>query len=391
MGFLLVLLLAGCQSDSLMLTPASPVTTVKTMPVTAAVLITEPETTLPAIPEPSEPETTVPVETAPTETEPEKTIPENTEPPETEPLPTQIPETEPEITHPPATEPEPTVPKVTEPPVTVELTEEAAIPNHITAEASGSKVKSNDYAIIDYSNTEDGYVMVQYSAETESKLKAQVKGPVTTYTYTLTPKQWAAFPLSDENGAYQISIYENVTGSKYAVVLSLSVTVQMEDEFAPFLRSNQYVDFDSAPNTVAKAKSLCAGVSDPLKKVEKVYDFVVGMTYDTQLANTVTSGYTPNLDRVLSRMSGICFDYAALMTGMLRSQGVPAKLVVGYAGNAYHAWISVWSESTGWVDGVIYFDGASWKRMDPTFASSGGADMLEYIGNGSNYTAKYFY
>ncbi len=340
----------------------------------------------------------------------EPTLPEKTEPsvphsqavtePPSEPTAPQTPEpaTDP-VTDPvtdPATDPatDPVTPP-TEPPETretVQLPEEAAIPNSITAQASGIKVKSNEYAAIDYSNTKDGYVMVQYTGSTQSRLKAQVKGPVTTYTYNLTPGQWAAFPLSDENGDYQISIYENVVDSKYALVLSASISVNMKDEFAPFLRSNQYVNFDNAPNTVAKARSLTAGVSDPLKKVERIYDFVVGgMTYDKELAATVQSGYTPRLDSVLAKMSGICFDYAALMTGMLRSQGVPAKLVVGYAGDAYHAWIHVWSESTGWVDGVIYFDGVNWKRMDPTFASSGGSGMLEYIGNGNNYIAKYFY
>ena len=234
--------------------------------------------------------------------------------------------------------------------------------------------------------------MVCYTATTSQKLKAQVKGPRTTYTYSLTPGVWSAFPLSDENGDYQISVFENVVDSKYAVVLSATVSVSMEDEFAPFLRSNQYVNFDNAPRTVGKAAALTAGVSNPLKKVEIIYDFVVGgMTYDEALAQSVKSGYTPDLDSVLNKMTGICFDYAALMTGMLRSQGVPAKLVIGYAGDAYHAWIHVWSETDGWVDGVIWFDGTSWKRMDPTFAVTGGSDMLEYIGSGSNYTAKYFY
>jgi transglutaminase-like putative cysteine protease len=79
------------------------------------------------------------------------------------------------------------------------------------------------------------------------------------------------------------------------------------------------------------------------------------------------------------------------MTGMLRSQGVPTKLVVGYAGDAYHAWINVYSEDTGWIDGVIYFDGAKWMRMDPTFAANGGSDIMDYIGNGTNYSGKYFY
>ena len=246
--------------------------------------------------------------------------------------------------------------------------------------------------MIYYSNTEDGYVMVQYTRDTDKRLKVRVQGPETTYTYNLTPHQWAAFPLSDENGEYKITVYRNVEGQSYASVLSLKITVTMEDEFAPFIRSNQYVNFDSAPRTVAKAASLTSGMSDPLKKVEAIYNYVVNnMTYDKELAANVTSGYLPDLDSVLNKMSGICFDYAALMTGMLRSQGVPTKLVIGYAGDVYHAWINVYSESTGWVDGVIYFDGVAWKRMDPTFAATGGADIMDYIGNGTNYSAKYFY
>ena len=135
-------------------------------------------------------------------------------------------------------------------------------------------------------------------------------------------------------------------------------------------------------------------MTDPLDKVAAIYDFVVkNLTYDKQLAATVQSGYLPVLDSVLAKKTGICFDYAALMTGMLRSQGVPCKLVVGYAGTAYHAWISVYSEKTGWVEGVVYFDGVSWQRMDPTFASSGkqSASIMQYIGDGKNYTAKYLY
>ena len=96
---------------------------------------------------------------------------------------------------------------------------------------------------------------------------------------------------------------------------------------------------------------------------------------------------------VLAQKKGICFDYAALMTAMLRSQDIPTKLVVGYTGNLYHAWINVYLEGQGWVDNVIYFDGNSWKLMDPTFASSGGQsqEIMQYIGTGSNYKAKYSY
>lgn len=270
----------------------------------------------------------------------------------------------------------------------------AALPQVMTAVASNVHVKKNAKAVIDYSNAKEGYVMVQYIAKTSQRLKVQVKGPTTQYTYNLLPGEWESFPLSDGNGSYQITIYQNVAGNKYASVLSLSTEVTLVDEFSPFLHSNQYVDFDAAPKSVEKATELTKGLTSTLKKVEAVYDYVVmGLSYDKVMAAGVKSGYLPVLDEVLEKKSGICFDYAALMTGMLRSQGVPCKLVVGYAGAAYHAWISVWSEETGWVDGVVYFNGTSWQRMDPTFASSGKGSqaIMAYIGNGKNYSAKYFY
>lgn len=259
---------------------------------------------------------------------------------------------------------------------------------------SGGQKAQNEYAVIDYSNSGNGNVMVNYTGTASGRIKVQVAAPSVTYTYDLAPGIWTTFPLSEGNGNYKVTVYENVSDSKYATVLSSSFQVTLNSELAPFLSPNQYVDYGGAASTLAKAAELAGGVDDPIEKVEKVYDFVVGnLTYDTQKAASVKSGYLPVLDSVLSSGKGICFDYAALMAGMLRSQGVPCKLVVGYAGTAYHAWISVWTEGEGWIDGVIYFDGSTWHRMDPTFASANGSSdsIMEYIGNGSNYSKKYQY
>ena len=271
----------------------------------------------------------------------------------------------------------------------------AALPLNITPVASGTAVKKTDKAIIDYSNVVDGYVMVKYTASTTKALKAQVKGPSgVTYTYNISAGKWAVFSLSDGSGSYQVSVFENVSGSKYATVASVTFEAKLKNEFAPFLLPNQYVDYSNAPKTLAKAKELTAGTTDPLAKVKAVYNFVVTtLTYDQAKAAGVKSGYLPVLDRVLSEKKGICFDYAALMAAMLRSQDVPCKLVVGYAGKAYHAWINVYSEESGWIDAAIYFDGTNWNLMDPTFASSGkqSAAIMDFIGDGKNYTAKYIY
>lgn len=277
-----------------------------------------------------------------------------------------------------------------------------ALPAGLMPVASGTLVKQNSRAVIDYSNTKDGYVMVRFTGTTQTRIKVQVSGPSAAsglkYTYDLPVGVWTTFPLSDGNGQYTVTVLENTSGTKYAQVVSQSFQAAMTDEFAPFLRPNQYVNYEVAPNTVAQAAQLVGGETDLLKKVEKIYNFVVNnFTYDHQLANTVKSGYLPVLDNVLAARKGICFDYAALMTGMLRSQGVPCKLITGYvptnSGTAYHAWISVWSQETGWVEGAIYFNGSSWQRMDPTFASSShsSASIMQYIGNGSNYSQKYCY
>ena len=269
-----------------------------------------------------------------------------------------------------------------------------AVNNMLLPVASGKTVKENTRVTIDYSNTQDGYVMVNFTGTTKTRLKVQVIGPATTYTYNLNVGEWTTFPLSDGNGDYTVSVLENTTGSKYAQVLAAKFKVSLADEFAPFLRPNQYVNYAVAANTIAKAKELAGGETDHLKLVEIIYNYVVNnFTYDKQLAATVKSGYLPVLDNVLAAKKGICFDYAGLMTGMLRSLGVPCKLVVGYAGTAYHAWISVWSAETGWVDGAIYFDGSVWQRMDPTFASSskGSEAIMQYIGDGKNYSVKYVY
>ena len=277
----------------------------------------------------------------------------------------------------------------------VALASTPAVSSMLVPVASGTLVAQNNQAQIDYSNTADGYVMVRYTASTTKRLKVQVKGPTTTYTYNITPGDtWTTFPLSDGNGTYQVVVYENTSGSKYATVLSQSVSVTLKDEFAPFLRPNQYVDYEHAVKTVAKAKELTAGKTETLDKVAAVYDFVIqNITYDKQLAATVQSGYLPVLDSVLEKKTGICFDYAALMTAMLRSQGIPTKLEIGYSGDIYHAWISTWLNEKGWVDNIIQFDGKSWELMDPTLAanSDNKEDVKEYIGNGEHYVLQYSY
>ena len=170
--------------------------------------------------------------------------------------------------------------------------------------------------------------------------------------------------------------------------------MKLRDEFLPFLYSNQYVNFTSESATVAKGKEITAACTTDLEKVTAIFNWVTAnFTYDYDLAANPPTGYLPVVDQVLEKRKGICFDYAAVMSAMLRSQGIPCKLVIGYAGTIYHAWINVYIQGVGWVRNFIYFDGEHWTLMDPTFVSTGKGSpaIMRYVTNPDNYSAKFAY
>ena len=257
--------------------------------------------------------------------------------------------------------------------------------------ASGVTVYSNALAEIDASNTSEGYIMVKYKG-TNQKVKLQMTGSNgVTYTYTLNGG-YETFPLSAGSGSYKVGIYENVSGNQYAVALSETISSSITNPNGPYLYPNQYVNFNAGSQVVAKAKQLAEGCSTDLDVVTKVYNYATTITYDYNKANSVQSGYVPNPDTIMANGTGICLDYACVMASMLRSQGIPTRLEVGYAGSAYHAWISTYITDIGWVNGVIEFDGTNWSLMDPTFAASASDTTLKnFIGDGTNYKTKYIY
>lgn len=261
---------------------------------------------------------------------------------------------------------------------------------------TGVTVYSNAKAAIDASNLAEGYLLVKYTGGKDVKIKVQItRDGGTTYTYNLDNKGAAEiFSLTEGDGDYTVKVYENTTGAKYAQAYSTTVTMKLRNQFLPFLYPNQFVSYTEGSAVVKKAAELTKSDTTDLARIQRIYDFVTqSFSYDYELAKTVQSGYLPDVDKVLAAKKGICFDYAAVMAAMLRSRNIPCKLVVGYAGTIYHAWIDVYIEGVGWVDKVIYFDGVTWTLMDPTFVSSGNHSdsIMTYVTTDSNYTAKYIY
>ncbi len=267
-------------------------------------------------------------------------------------------------------------------------------PQALRPEASGTAAYGNDLVTVDASHADNGYFMVRYQGE-NPKVKLKVTGPnQSEYIYLLSGSgEFETFPLPCGSGGYQIQVLENAGGDMYATAFSTEISAAIEDEFSPFLYPNQYVNFTESSLAVAKGSELAEGVYSDLEAIENIYHFVTEeITYDEEKAESVSYGYLPDIDETLSSKKGICFDYASLMCAMLRTQRIPTKLEVGYSGEAYHAWISAYTAEKGWVDGIIQFDGKSWKLLDPTLAANNSSSSVKkYIGDASNYVVKYSY
>lgn len=262
-------------------------------------------------------------------------------------------------------------------------------------EASGSTVYQNDAGtiVLDASHTEDGYVMIKYTGEAD-KVQVQITDPDNVRTpFPLKIGEYEAVDFTDGDGQYQVSVLEHTSGDDYGVGLSKTLDIKLSDEFEPFLYPNQYCDYKADATCVKKGMELSEKSSDDLNFIQNVYNYVTkNIKYDEAMAENIPDNYVPDPDATMKSGKGICLDYASLTAAMLRSQKVPTKVEVGYSGNAYHAWISVWTKETGWVDKIIRFDGSTWTLMDPTLgANNDNASVKKYISDGSNYTLQFTY
>jgi len=235
-------------------------------------------------------------------------------------------------------------------------------------EASATVVYADAGVTIDASHTDQGYVMIRCEPS-EKRLKARIATNAQTYYYDLPGGEaYSVFPLQMGDGTYTVRVMEQVESDLYAVRFGVELQVALADETVPFLYPNQYVWYDANTKTVQKAHELARGLTNHKEIANRFYEYVVShMTYDTKKAKSPPSGYLPNADDALDSGTGICFDYAALLAVMLRSEGIPTRMLIGTVTpeNLYHAWNSV------------YLDG-NWVWMDPTLDSTGHRDS-DYI------------
>lgn len=250
----------------------------------------------------------------------------------------------------------------------------------------------NNGVLFDTSHLSEGYVAVL--ATSSVRLKFQVSSNGVDYYYDLpsdgTP---ISCPLTAGSGSYTFTAWENTTGQRYAELDSITdVEVSLADEFQPFIRPSIYCDYDASSKSTKLANDLTADAQNEGDVLRSIYDWIVDdIAYNegkaAQLADA--TGYLPSPDATIDEGSGICFDYASLAAAMLRSQGIPCKIITGYVSpdDIYHAWNMVYIDGT-WVDARIDVKQNTWTRIDTTFAAGSGS---AYVGDGTTYTEQFTY
>lgn len=220
----------------------------------------------------------------------------------------------------------------------------ALLSDPVWPEASGAKELSDGALVVDASHAESGYIMAR-AEKSDKRLKLRVEKDGVTLTYDLnTDGEYEVFPLQLGSGSYKWSLFKNVTGKKYAQSGAVTVSAELSTEDAAFLVPSQYVNYTPDTEAVRIAAELCQGLDSDRDKFEAIRDYIrKNYVYDFVRATTVASatGVLPDIDGCVEKRMGICQDLAAMAACMLRTQGVPTKLVVGYANNSYHAWNSV--------------------------------------------------
>lgn len=216
---------------------------------------------------------------------------------------------------------------------------------------------------VDFSSSNEGIVKVLFNSGSVVKNKLVIQSGEIKYVYNISnQKDYVNFPLQLGNGNYSVKIYENTTGTKYKNVYSEAFDVQINPVLKVFLTSTQQINWNKDDDAIVLAGQLVAtALKDKVTKtknskstltekeiIDVLYNYVLkNMSYDYNKITTLPYNYVPDIDVILKDKKGICFDYSVLLAAMLRSQGIPAKLIKGYSTNTdvYHAWNEIYLSS----------------------------------------------
>ncbi|PIE80698.1 MAG: hypothetical protein CSA11_07185 [Chloroflexi bacterium] len=163
-------------------------------------------------------------------------------------------------------------------------------------------------------------------------------------------------------------------GDDYDVTSRISVadelSLQMASTDYPDWVTDTYLQIPNSltPETLALAAQLTAGLGNPYDKATAVQNYLrENITYNDQI-DSPPADADPIHYTLFESQEAYCTYYASAMAIMLRSQGIPTRIVNGYAQGDFDEETNSYrvraSNAHTWVD--VYFPDYGWIQFEPT-------------------------
>jgi protein-glutamine gamma-glutamyltransferase len=231
-----------------------------------------------------------------------------------------------------------------------------------------------------------GPVMHDFDGHTWTRGRAQVFGAPTllphgeAYQYTLSlepnqhnwifaldwPTHWD-LPHGALTGDYTLVRPEPV--SRPIDVTATSYTnIQYPEPLSNFWRRRDVrLPSNRNPRTMQLAQSLRSAHPDDMEYVHAILDMFSRQAFYYTLTPPKLSD--DSVDEFLfETRRGFCGHYASAFAVLMRTAGIPARVVTGYQGGTFNRFANYWivrqSDAHAWDE--IWIDGHGWLRIDPT-------------------------
>ena len=174
--------------------------------------------------------------------------------------------------------------------------------------------------------------------------------------------------MTEGTGDYRIRFLKKKNSTSYTLLHQFYIKME-EDTNTKYLVSTQQVPFEDSKH-LQMLKDTLKSQQFTFKK--SAVNYATGMVkYDTKKAEEVSGqtmfNYKLDIDETIENQKGICIDKSVLLASILRSEGIPTKVIHGYRGDEWHSWVEIYNDEK-----------AQWQLIDPSIVLNAKRPNLEY-------------